>query len=131
MAECPTASSRRAGRCRTFLRAALGIGLAVLAGWFANCAGRTLVKLEGERKVQPESIEQVLKEHADEWMSIDGVVGAGIGESQGKPCIKIFAAGEEEELRKRIPSQVEGFPVIIEVTGKFRSLDAGDQTGAE
>ena len=69
------------------------------------------------------AIEEVLKEHTDEWMSIPGVVGTAIGEYNGKPCIKVLVVKKTKELTEKIPSRVEGFPVIIEATGEIRALD--------
>ena len=71
------------------------------------------------------TIEQVLKDHTDEWMSIPGVVGTAIGEFKGKSCIRVFVAKKTEELNKKIPSRVEGFPVMIEETGEIRALERG------
>ncbi len=69
-----------------------------------------------------QTIQDVLKEHTDEWMSIPGVVGTAIGEFEDKPCIKVFVAKETRELTQKIPSEVEGFPVVIEETGEIRAL---------
>ena len=124
-------SPRREGRYCTVPIATFFVGLAILVGCFVSCGVRTPDKPKGEKTVQPRSIEQVLKEHTDRWMSINGVVGTGIGKCKGKPCIKVFVVEGDEQLRKRIPTQVEGFPVIVEVTGEIRALDADDSTGAE
>ncbi len=72
------------------------------------------------------TIENVLKAHTDEWMAIPGVVGTAIGEFNDKPCIKVFVVEKTEELNKRIPSQVEGFPVIIQAIGEIRALESDD-----
>ena len=69
------------------------------------------------------TIEEVQEAYTDAWMTIPGVVGTGIGESKGKPCIRVFVLEETEELRKKIPSSIEGFPVILESTGEFRALE--------
>ncbi len=69
------------------------------------------------------TIEQVQEAHTDEWMAIPGVEGTAIGLFKGKPCIKILASVKPEKLRGKIPSSVEGYPVVIEETGVFRSLD--------
>ena len=68
-------------------------------------------------------IEEVLEEHTAELMAIPGVVGTGIGEFEGKPCIKVFVVENTEELTNKIPSQVEG-PIIVEDTGEIRALDS-------
>jgi len=39
-----------------------------------------------------------------------------------KPCIKVFASVKPKKLRSKLPLSVEGYPVIIEETGTFRSL---------
>ncbi|MBN1973030.1 MAG: hypothetical protein JW787_05290 [Sedimentisphaerales bacterium] len=71
------------------------------------------------------NIEQVQKEHTDEWMVIPGVEGTAIGQKQGKPCIIIFSSIAPKKLKNLIPSIIEGYPIIIRLTGKFHAL--GDQ----
>jgi hypothetical protein len=73
--------------------------------------------------VTSKTIEQVQKEHIDDWMSISGVEGTAIGLFEDKPCIKIFSSIKAEQLRDKIPMTIEGYPVIIEETGTFRALD--------
>jgi hypothetical protein len=79
----------------------------------------------GGQKVAAKTIEQVLDSHTAKWMSVPGVAGTAIGESDGRPCIKILVFRKTEELKKKIPSRVEGFPVILEEVGKVRALDEG------
>lgn len=69
------------------------------------------------------NIEQVLNEKQKEWLSIPGVTGAAIGSFRNKPCVKIYTAANPRKLRDQLPSNVEGYPVIIEQTGQFHSLD--------
>ena len=77
------------------------------------------------------TVQQVLKENIDRWTAIPGVVGAGIGEFEGQPCIKVLVTEKSEQVQKRIPSQVEGFPVMVEVTGEIRALDTDGKARAE
>ncbi|MHC4241272.1 MAG: hypothetical protein ACYS3N_08125 [Planctomycetota bacterium] len=69
------------------------------------------------------TIEQIQEAHTDEWMAIPGVEGTAIGLCEGKPCIRIFSSSKAQQLKDKIPSTVEGYPVIIEETGSFRALD--------
>ena len=69
------------------------------------------------------TMEQVQEAHTDEWMAIPGVEGTAIGLYEGKPCIKVFSSVKAQKLRSKIPSSVEGYPVVIEETGTFRALD--------
>jgi hypothetical protein len=87
---------------------------------FAGCSDRYPDKGD---TMSERSIEQVRAEYTDEWMAIDGVEGVAIGLFEDKPCIKIFSSRKAEELRDKIPSRVEGYPVIIEESGTFRALD--------
>lgn len=69
------------------------------------------------------TIEQVQKEHTPLWIAIPGVEGIAVGLSDNKPCITIFSSIEADELRDKIPSEVEGYSIIIKETGTFRALE--------
>ncbi len=70
------------------------------------------------------SIQAVLQQHAPSLMSLSGVVGTGIGECGGTPCIKVFVVKKTPELVGKIPASLQGFPVSVEETGEFRALDS-------
>ena len=69
------------------------------------------------------TIEQVLQDNTDQWMAIQGVEGTAIGLFNGKPCIRIFTSLKPQQLQDKIPSTIEGHPVMIKETGAFRALD--------
>ena len=69
------------------------------------------------------TIEQVYNEGTGEWLAIAGVEGTAIGLFEGKPCIRILASSNIQQVRAKIPSTVENYPVIIERTGTFGALD--------
>ncbi len=101
----------------------LNIGAMTAAGNLAGCSHTDPSGLEEGEYMPERTIEQVLKDKTDEWMAISGVEGTAIGLFEGKPCIKIFSSSKPQQLRDKIPSTVEGYPVIIEETGAFRALD--------
>lgn len=68
------------------------------------------------------TIQDVLQEHTEGWMAMPGVVGTALGESEGRPCIKVFVAEKTQELAEKIPGTLEGHRVIVEETGEFRAL---------
>ena len=74
------------------------------------------------KKEQTQTIEQVKEKYESELMAIDGVVGVGIGECEGKPCMKVFLENDSPELKARIPKQLDGFKVDTEVTGPIEVL---------
>ena len=69
------------------------------------------------------TIQQIQETHTDQWMAIPGVEGTAIGLFKGKPCIKVFASVKLGSLRAKIPSSIEGYPIVIEETGTFRPLE--------
>ena len=66
-------------------------------------------------------IVKVIKEHAKTLMSIPGVVGAGQGLCEGKPCIKVFVIKKTPELVQKIPNTLDGYPILIEETGEVKA----------
>lgn len=65
----------------------------------------------------PKSIDAVLAAHNDSLMAIPGVLGTAAGRCAGAPCIRILVSRVTEEIRRRIPRELEGFPVRVDVTG--------------
>ena len=84
----------------------LNIGAITAAGILAGCFYTGPSDLEKGQSMANKTIEEVQEEHTDEWMAIPGVEGTAIGLSEGKPCIKIFASSNLQELRAKIPSAV-------------------------
>ena len=62
-------------------------------------------------------IEEVVRKHSEELMSIPGVIGVGQGLCDNTPCIKIYIEKESQELDKRIPGVLDGYRVSTEATG--------------
>lgn len=71
--------------------------------------------------VAPRTIEEVLKANTSQLMAIDGVVGTAQGEHRGQPCIMIFVVEKKPELLNKLPSNLEGYPVVIKQTGEFEA----------
>jgi len=67
------------------------------------------------------TITDVLKKYTDVWMKIPGVVGAGEGKSEGKPCIMVFTNGNSRLIKKKIPKTIDGHKVIFEETGEIKA----------
>ncbi len=102
---------------------ARGLVLLLLVGLLGGCARQVAINDQGKDHMAPVKIEEVLEKHTDEWLAIPGVVGAAIGESKGRRCIQILIVRTTRELSTRIPSQVDGYPVVIKETGEFRALE--------
>ena len=79
----------------------------------------------GERK----PIEQVLAEHTPRLMAVAGVVGTAQGAlTSGEPCIQVLVIERTAEIDRSVPRSIEGWPVVIVVTGEIRAMpDSGSR----
>lgn len=73
-------------------------------------------------KMTNKTIDQVLKENTDQLMALPGVVGTAHGLCGKKPCIKVYVAQMTDELKSKLPSNLEGYKVDPQVTGGFKAL---------
>jgi len=96
--------------------------LALLVGLVAALAG-CLSSLTGEGRKPQRSIQEVLDAHTDAWLAVPGVVGTAVGTFAGRPAIKVFISTLTPEVEDRIPSEVEGYQVVIVESGEVRALD--------
>ena len=101
--------------------AVCAIGLGTL-----GCPGR---QSDQEPRVTsaPRSIEAVLAEHSPRIMALPGVVAVGQGAlPDGTPCVRVYLKAANAETERQIPKQIEGHPVVVEVSGEIRALpDSG------
>jgi hypothetical protein len=69
-------------------------------------------------------INAVLAAHEKELLAIPGVVGVYVGilEDRRTVCLKVMLARKTPQSRK-IPRMLEGYPVIVEVTGEIRPME--------
>ena len=65
----------------------------------------------------PKTIDAVLAEHNDSLMAVPGVLGTAVGRCKGAPCIRVLVGRVSDEIRRRVPPTLEGYPVHIDVTG--------------
>lgn len=87
-----------------------------------SCRHTETVEPQKADAMTQKTIEQVQQEHTDAWMAIPGVIGTAIGEHNGKPCILVLTASNTKQARARIPSTVDGYPVVVQYTGEIRAL---------
>lgn len=69
-------------------------------------------------------IEQVLKDNQEMLLSIPGVQGFYQGKSEkGEDRIVIMVDSLSNKNRDKFPDSLEGYPVMVEETGKIKPLD--------
>ncbi len=99
-------------------RITLGV---LLVGALVACSGSQGASREEGRVAMPSrSIDDVLAAHTDSLMAVPGVVGAAIASCDGERCIKVLLADSNPDTKSRIPARLEGYRVIVEVTGTIR-----------
>ena len=113
-------------RIGQILHTAIIIGAIVIASNLSGCNDKGIGNVGKGGPMTERSIEEVLKDKTNEWMSIPGVEGVAIGLHKGNSCIRIFTSINPKNLQDKIPSSAEGYPVIIEKTGPFRALEQKD-----
>jgi len=69
-------------------------------------------------------INAVLAAHDQELLAIPGVVGVYVGtlDDRHTTCLKVMLAQDTAEARRAIPASIEGYTVLIEITGEIRAL---------
>jgi hypothetical protein len=98
------------------------LGIILICNSVPVCANETDKDREEGRHMVQKPIEEVLREHTNKLMSIPGVVGTAQSLCEGQPCIKVYVSKKTEKLERKIPKTLEGYPVVIKETGKFKAL---------
>ncbi len=56
-------------------------------------------------------------------MALDGVTAVGESLlSDGRPCVRIYIRERNAALERRLPKTLEGYPVIVGVSGEIRAM---------
>src|SRR5258708_31535900 len=69
-------------------------------------------------------INAVLAAHDKELLAIPDVVGVYVGvlEDGRTACLKVMLARKNPETERKIPNLLEGYPVVVELTGEIRPM---------
>jgi len=97
----------------------------VLLSIACSAAMRSPVNQTGQQEsMTRKDINAVLRDHDKELLAIPGVVGVYVGllPDDKTPCLKVMVVKETEDLKRRIPNSIEGYPVLIEESGVIRPL---------
>jgi len=92
------------------------LGLLLASAILAACSGTHTGGAIATRR----SIDEVLAAHTDSLMMLPGVVGTAVGLCDGQRCIKVLLADSSAAAKARIPERLEGYRVVVEVTGVIR-----------
>lgn len=69
-------------------------------------------------------INAVLADHDQKLIALKGVTGVYVGllEDGRTPCLRVMLVRDTPELRKAIPASIEGYRVVVEISGEIRPL---------
>jgi hypothetical protein len=86
--------------------------------------GLGFVQLMAESPSPRRDINAVLAAHDRQLLDLPAVVGVYVGVlADGKtPCLKVMLARPTPETERKIPRDIEGYPVVIEISGEIRPL---------
>lgn len=97
--------------------------LLLLAGLPTGCGDNRTGSGSEETMKPKRTIVEVLNDHSDTLMAVEGVVGVFSGlTGQGEPCIVVMAKEETPLIRRSIPAKIEGYTVRVEYGGEIRPL---------
>ncbi len=100
----------------------MSISVISIAIGLGSCVNKAVENSQGEETMPSQTLEEVLKEHTENLMSIPGVVGTAEGLCNSNPCIKVFVTKITPELEQKILNILEGYPVEVEETGEFEAF---------
>ena len=68
------------------------------------------------------AIDEVKRRHESRLMKMRGVVGVGIGQKDGKDCIRIYVEKDHPKILAELPRSLDEIPVEVVVAGSFKAL---------
>ncbi len=83
------------------------------------------MKQDHDSTSQPRrDINAVLAAHDKDLLATPGVVGVYVGvlADQRTPCLKVMLARNDAASKKKVPHTLEGYPVLIEITGEIQPM---------
>ena len=105
----------RSGGGRFVLAIVLAVASAAL---FCGCRTGESGSSRTESDVPIRPIDDVLAAHSAELMATPGVVIVFVGAlDDGSPCLTVGVVEESAAIRSAIPRRLEGYPVVVQVTG--------------
>src|SRR5437899_6287106 len=82
------------------------------------------VQLMAESPSPRRDINAVLAAHDRQLLELPDVVGVYVGvlADSKTPCLKVMLARPTPETERKLPREIEGYPVVTEISGEIRPL---------
>lgn len=104
----------------------LGIYIIAISGCVVD---ETVQSPEGALVDISEVSEESLQNYERDLMAIDGVEGVGVGRCGDQDCLIVFIREDEPAIRDQIPSQIDGIPIEIQVSGPIEAGSGNHSDG--
>ncbi len=72
------------------------------------------------------TIEKVFSQNESRLMAVPGVEGVGIGGTRTRPVILVMVRQDAAAIAAKLPREIDGFPVQVEVTGEISAYGDAD-----
>jgi hypothetical protein len=79
-----------------------------------------------EQSSSAKSIDEVLEDHNEELLSIEGVIGTGITGEEERTVILVIVERRDDAILAEIPPQIEGYPIVIIDAEQIREMTGLD-----
>lgn len=76
-------------------------------------------------------IDEVLREHQDDLMAVEGVTSVTVMNYDGEPSIIVFVEEDADIEDGRIPAELDGYPVVVEVDYEVEIMPFGAEDDAD
>jgi hypothetical protein len=118
---------RRKRRPRSLLRrgAVRALIITCLSIGFWGCGSQEGGEVTQESSPR-KSIDQVLEDHNEELLAIEGVIGTGITGDEERSVILVIVESRDDEILGHIPPHLEGHPIIIVDAQQIREMTGLD-----
>lgn len=68
------------------------------------------------------SITEAISAHSHGLMALPAVVGIAEGRYNEAPCVLVLVVELTDELRAALPSELEGYKVVVSESGEIKAL---------
>lgn len=89
---------------------------------FGDCSAQDEDNPKEKEQMPTPRLNEVLRQHTPELMSLPGVEGTALGLCGDTVCIKVFVSQKNPQLAQKIQSILQDYPFEIQQTGKIKAL---------
>jgi hypothetical protein len=74
-----------------------------------------------DTNVAKPDITAIISANSATILGLEDVVAIGQARCNDQPCIRVLLASDNSDTRAKLPAEIDGVPVSVEVSGSFRA----------